>query len=469
MKIFTLLALMAYFSISEGFTNVYPKLKQVPLRADDDVGPPLFLTPMIEAGEIKEARNAAMVQHKDMALMMEISSYSGYFTVNKEYNSNMFFWFFPAQMEPKNAPVVLWLQGGPGATSLFGLFTENGPYSVTKNQTLQRRKYSWNLNHNVIYIDNPVGTGYSFTDDDKGYAVNETDVGRDVHTALEQFFLLFPELRANDFYVTGESYAGKYVPAVSHAIKDYNIKAKLKINLKGLAIGNGLTDPMNQLYYSDYLYQIGLLDFNGRDQFKQLESQARELIKQEKYMEAFVVFDRLIDNDLTPEPSLFKNLTGFDFYFNYLHTKDSEASDRFATFVQRPDVRKAIHVGNCSFDTEAKKVETHLQEDITKSASFFVSDLLQHYKVLIYNGQLDIIVAYPLTENYLQNLEWPGAKDYKVAKRKQWWVGKELAGYSKIVHNLTEVLVRNAGHMVPADQPMWAWDLITRFTRNKPF
>lgn len=373
------------------------------------------------------------------------------------------------QINPKNAPVVLWLQGGPGATSLFGLFTENGPFSVTKNMTLKPRKYSWNINHNLLYIDNPVGTGYSFTDNDLGYAVNETDVGRDIHTALVQFFDLFPELQPNEFYVTGESYAGKYVPAVSHAIKDYNIKAKIKINLKGLAIGNGLSDPYNQLLYSDYLYQIGLLDFNGRDEFKKYEQQARDLISQKKWAEAFVLFDEVLDGDLTKSPSLFKNLTGFDFYFNYFHIKESNSSNYFAEWVQRPDVRKAIHVGNCSFNTEAKKVEEKLREDIMQSVTFFVSDLLQHYKVLIYNGQLDIIVAYPLTVNYLLNLDWPGAKEYKSAARKQWWIKNDLAGYSKTVGNLTEVLVRNAGHMVPADQPMWAWDLITRFTHHKPF
>lgn len=352
---------------------------------------------------------------------------------------------------------------------MYGLFTENGPFSVTKNLTLKNRKYSWNLNHNLLYIDNPVGTGYSFTENDLGYANNETDVGRDLHTALVQFFDLFPELQQNEFYVTGESYAGKYVPAISHAIKDYNIKAKVKINLQGLAIGNGLSDPYHQFCYSDYLYQNGLIDFNGRDLFKQMEDQARDLIKQQKYKEAFEIFDKLIDGDLSGGTSVFKKLTGFDFYFNYLYTQDPTNSDYFSQYIQRPDVRKAIHVGNRTFGVESKKVEEHLMEDITQSVTFFVSDLLQHYKVLIYNGQLDIIVAYPLTENYLLNLEWPGAQDYKKAQRKLWKVGNDLAGYSKTVGNLTEVLVRNAGHMVPADQPMWAWDLITRFTHHKGF
>lgn len=352
---------------------------------------------------------------------------------------------------------------------MFGLFMENGPFIVTANQTLKMRKYSWNMAHNLIYIDNPVGTGYSFTDNDKGYATNETHVGRDIHTALVQFFLLFPELQNNDFFVTGESYAGKYVPAVSHAIKDYNIRAETKINLKGLAIGNGLCDPENQLLYSDYLYQLGLIDRNGKAQFQLYEKKGREFIKQNKYIEAFEIFDTLLNGDLNGFPSLFHNLTGFDYYYNYLNIKDGNDSDWMSEWIQRVDVRRAIHVGNSTFHVETRVVEEHLKGDVMKSVAILLIDLLKYYRVLIYNGQLDIIVAYPLTENYLQKLQWSGADKYAKAPRKVWLVGNELAGYTKTVDNLTEALVRNAGHMVPSDQPKWALDLITRFTHNKKF
>lgn len=451
---------------ASGFLNVYSRLKEFPCHGGEDVGTPLFLTPLIENGKIEEARLKATVLHKEMD---DVSSYSGYFTVNKEYNSNLFFWFFPAVHNPKTAPVVLWLQGGPGATSMFGLFMENGPFSVTDKIILKKRKYSWNMAHNVIYIDNPVGTGYSFTDDKKGYATNETHVGRDIHTALQQFFLLFPELQSNDFFVTGESYAGKYVPAVSHAIKDFNIKAKTKINLKGLAIGNGLCDPENQLLYSDYLYQIGLIDLNGKEKFQMYEQKGRDLIKKKKYVEAFEIFDVLLNGDLNGTPSLFYNLTGFDYYFNYLVVKDNNDSDYLSEWIQRSDVRRAIHVGNNTFHYETSTVEEYLKGDVMRSIAVLLTDLLEHYRVLIYNGQLDIIVAYPLTENFLQHLQWSGAKKYVTAPRKIWKVGEELAGYTKTVDNLTEVLVRNAGHMVPSDQPKWALDLITRFTYNKRF
>lgn len=379
--------------------------------------------------------------------------------------------FYILQHNPKTAPVVLWLQGGPGSTSLYGVFMQNGPFIVTANKTLTNRKYSWTLGHNVIYIDNPVGTGYSFTDNEKGYSTNETDVGKNLLHALVQFFQLFPELQNNDFFVTGESYGGKFVPAVSHAIKEYNVKAKTKINLKGLAIGNGLCDPENQLLYGDYLYQLGLIDLNGKNQFHEYEQKLRDLIKQKKYIEAYELFDLIINADLTNVPSLFTNLTGFNIYYNYVNIQDGTDDDFFSEYVQKADVRRALHVGNTSFHTFSggNDVEEHLKADIMQSVIDLLVDLLEHYRVLLYNGQLDIILAYPYTENYLQKMQWSGAQKYAKAPRKLWMVGKELAGYSKTVDNLTEVLVRNAGHLVPLDQPKWALDLITRFTHNKKF
>jgi len=221
----------------------------------------LLLTPLIRAGRIDEARAECNVT----PLMQGAGeSYSGYLTVDEAHGSNMFFWFFPAASGKADAPVLLWLQGGPGASSLFGLFELHGPFSVCKcagaGGVLESRAHAWTATHSVIYVDNPVGTGFSYTGDDAGFSTNQTAVARNMYAALVQFFELFPEYRHNDFYVTGESFAGHYVPAVSYVIHQNNLAAQVKINLKGLAIGNGLVDPLNQLFYGEYLYQLGLVD-----------------------------------------------------------------------------------------------------------------------------------------------------------------------------------------------------------------
>lgn len=148
----------------------------------------LIVTPYITRGEIERVQNLSRVTN-----FTRVHSYSGFFNVHPTYNSNMFFWFFPAavsqnwskfwskftnfkefwsklwkfwqflpflfQYNSENAPVVLWLQGGPGAPSLFGLFTEHGPFLVDSKSYLRFRSNPWSLTHSVLYIDNPVGCG----------------------------------------------------------------------------------------------------------------------------------------------------------------------------------------------------------------------------------------------------------------------------------------------------------------------
>lgn len=453
--------LFVAFNAAHCFVNPYRTIREEPVT--DDPGPALYLTPLIEQGKIKQARNAAQV---NFAGFKNVSSYSGYLTVDKQFDSNMFFWFFPSFSNFETDPVVLWLQGGPGASSLIGLFAENGPFKPAKHG-VNLRKYNWVHGHSVIYIDNPVGAGYSFTNG--GYVKNETVVGQNLYKALLQFFQLFPELQKNDFFVTGESYAGKYVPAISFTIHENNVLAKQKINLKGLAIGNGLCDPENQLKYSYYLYQLGLIDMNAQKMLHDIEMKGIDFIKHQKWLEAFQVFNDLINGDLN-HTALFKNLTGFDNYFNYLISHDSDyLIERMGKYIQSTEVRRAIHVGNNTFNGESSIVEINLALDIMQSVAPWITQLLSHYRVLIYNGQLDIIVAYPLTLGFLQNLKFSASDEYKTAERHIWKVGDDIAGYVKSAGNLTEILVRNAGHMVPGDQPVWAYDLITRFTRNKPY
>ena len=328
------------------------------------------------------------------------------------------------------------------------------------------RKYSWHIDHNLIYIDSPVGTGYSFTTNELGYASNEDDVGRDLLQAVVQFFNLFPELRQNDFYVTGESYCGKYVPAVSYAIKNYNNDASVKVNLKGLAIGNGLIDAFYQFYYSEYLYQIGLIDFHGREKIRKIEEQVRDLIKQEKFVEAVLASDQILLSMFSSETSLVKNLTGFKDYQNFLMNGGYEPP-YYDKFLQRPDIRKALHVGVIPYNRISVKVRYYLMADIAQSMTPVLVDLLGHYKILLYHGQLDLIISRVGTENLILNANWRGVEEYKTASRHQWWIDGDLAGYWKVAGNLTDVLVRNAGHLVPTDQPFWASVLLTKFTRGE--
>lgn len=214
-----------------------------------------------------------------------------------------------------------------------------------------------------------------------------------------------------------------------------------------MAIGNGWSDPVNQMDYGDYLYQLGLIDTLGRDEFYEYEKRAKEAIMKKDFEAAFEIMDMLMDGDEYKYGTLMKNLTGYNFYFNYMQVEDDGSDAGMMVFLKRTDVRKAIHVGNLSFN-DGIKVEQNMKLDVMDTIAPLITDLLSNYRICFYNGQLDIIVAYPLTINFLNILEFDNKKEYTEAPRYIWRIGDDIAGYVHETENIIDVLVRKAGHMV---------------------
>lgn len=158
---------------------------------------------------------------------VDLTSYAGYFTVNEATGSNLFWWLFEAQNAPDgpaNAPLLIWLNGGPGASSMGGVFTENGPFAVSEDgSTLVMRNASWNNKYNVMFIDNPVGTGFSYTTSSEGFVTDQTEVAADLYSLLYQFYAQYPAYMDVPLYICGESYAGKYVPALATVVHQANL------------------------------------------------------------------------------------------------------------------------------------------------------------------------------------------------------------------------------------------------------
>ncbi|KAI8515364.1 hypothetical protein Bbelb_061770 [Branchiostoma belcheri] len=446
------------------FRAMFPRVHQ-DIQPGRDYGDPLFLTPYLEQGMADKARMLSEVNLPGTT----VNSFSGYLTVEKTYNSNLFFWFFPALSDPENAPVLLWLQGGPGGSSLFGLFEEMGPFYITKDAQLMMRKTTWVSEYSMLFIDNPVGTGFSFTDSDAGYARNQTNIADNLYNALLQFFQIYPGYQKNDFYATGESYAGKYVPALSYKIHMENPTAKLKINFKGMAIGDGLCDPLTVTICEvpEFLYHIGLADELQRLRIGAFVDVLGAQIVEEDFLGAFKTYDSMLIGNM----SYFFNITGSHDYNNYVRTEEPALRGYYVDYLARPEVRRAIHVGNLTFH-DGSEVEEHLLEDFLQSVKPWVAAILENYKVLMYNGQLDIVVAPPLTENFLWSLPWSGLQQYQKTDRTVWKVNPsdtEVAGFVRQVGNFYQVIVKGGGHLLPSDQPERAFDMIDRFVSGRGF
>jgi cathepsin A (carboxypeptidase C) len=160
-------------------------------------------------------------------LPFPFKTYSGYLNVAGT-TRNLHYFYVESQNNPKNDPLVIWFNGGPGCSSMLGLLTEHGPY-VMENEgtTFNENKYSWNKEVNMLYIESPAGVGYSYYTEDYDFNYTDYGVAIDNMKALIYFLVFkFPELQTNPLYLSGESYAGIYVPTLAYAINDYNTAAK---------------------------------------------------------------------------------------------------------------------------------------------------------------------------------------------------------------------------------------------------
>ena len=168
--------------------------------------------------------------------------------------------------------------------------------------------------------------------------------------------------------------------------------------------------------------------------------------------------------------NFFGKKSGLTFVYNYLLQGQPEAFNYYPKFLNLPTVRKMIHVGNLKYDDVSETVYANLKKDIPKTVKPWIETLLEvGYQVMIYNGQVDVIIAYPQTEDFIGNLDWKGRKAYHEVDRKIWRVGGEVAGYAREVGNFKQIMVRNSGHILPYDQPEWGYDMIQRFIENRSF
>ena len=420
--------------------------------------------------------------------------YGGFVTVNK---GTSYLYYYLAQYQgggggadtatttaaTNDKPLVVWLQGGPGCSGMLALFTESGPFFLRDDgATLDANPHPWSAAANVLYVDQPVMTGYSYFAEGgeaTGWVNDEATMAATMVEFLEGFYALFPWLRANGLFLAGESFAGKYIPHLATAIlaaNDAATDAAAALPLRGALIGDGWTAPLAQTsVVAEQAFMLGLIDgnqmANATAQFKQCEA----LVAAEKWAEAQVLCDAISDYVVGCAGGI---------NVNDVRTFDTSLPPWLAGYLNRADVRAALGVpaaadGGPTYATCPDPPFNHLAACEMKPAQQLLPGLFARMPVLLYSGQFDLNCGVAGTEKYLAALEWPGAGAYAAAPRSVWrtapgsTVGAgntTVAGYVRgPVMNLTQLVVLGAGHLVPKNQPQNALAMLATFIAGKPF
>ncbi|CAO2208418.1 unnamed protein product [Urochloa humidicola] len=417
---------------------------------------------------------------------------SGYLPIPPA-NASLYYAFYEAThpvTPPASTPLLVWLEGGPGVSSLGSNFFQIGPYTFLPGRNnasvpLSPNPFAWNRRFGLLFLDSPLGTGYSEAPSPSAIPTTQPAVAEHILAALRSFLAAQPPelFRARPLFLTGESYAGKTIPTAAALILATNmdLPERRRINLRGMAIGNGLVHPVAQVTTpAATLYFMGLINERQRRDAEATQAEAAALVGAARWREASDARERLLAS--------LRNATGLASLF------DVEAAGSAATLedlapaaealMNSAEVRAALGArpGGAPWRLTNPAVTAALYEDGMKSAKRDVEAVLAggggggaspRVRVLLYEGVRDVHDGPVAAEAWLRELEWEGLAEFRDAPRAVWRRRRSgggklaLAGYVQKHGALVHVAVYGAGHLVPAAQPRAAQEMIEDWVFDK--
>lgn len=406
----------------------------------------------------------------------DVKQYTGYIDL-EDQDKHFFFWFFEARHKPKEAPVILWLNGGPGCSSMTGLFFELGPSSIGSDLKPVSREYAWNNHANMIFLDQPVNTGFSYSGSEN---VKDTvTAGEDVYAFLELFFKQFPEYLGRDFHIAGESYAGHYIPVFAAEIASHEDRS---FNLSSLLIGNGLIDPLRQYdYYQPQACGGGeypaVLDEEECQNMLDAQPRCNSLIEScySSQSSWVCVPASIYCNNVMMGPYQKTGLNVYD-----IREQCGESSDGLcypqleyvSDYLNQEFVREALGVrdevekfDSCNFDVNGGFL---FNGDWMLPYYTHVADLLEKgIPILDYAGLADFICNALGTNAFAEQLEWSGHESFAKAPVESWRLSDGTnAGRKRNFKHFTSLQIYEAGHMSPFDQPKALHEMVNEWIKG---
>ncbi|XP_041014953.1 serine carboxypeptidase-like 34 isoform X2 [Juglans microcarpa x Juglans regia] len=358
--------------------------------------------------EILAQQQADEVVRLPGQIPVKFKQYAGYITVNETHGRALFYWFFEAIDNPHEKPLLLWLNGGPGCSSIGGETLELGPFfpqqAAGTKPLLNLNPYSWNKVANLLFVESPFGVGFSYTNTSTDFAeLGDTRTAKDSYTFLVNWFRRFPQFKSHEFYIAGESYAGHYVPQLSEAILDNNKNASKNtfINLKGFMIGNAALDSeadnegiadyaWNHAMISDRLYHDIKSKCNFKIQSDGCDSAFSELYAAYDGIDIYSIYTPICVNGNTTKSSYepfstrtaLHYISGIDGWHRKLLSYDPCSSTYIETYLNRADVQEALHANV----TGIPYPWTRCSKEISQSWNDSAESVLPTIKKLIARG-----------------------------------------------------------------------------------
>lgn len=410
---------------------------------------------------------------------VEFAQYSGYITVNQQAGRALFYWLTEAPKNPSSKPLVLWLNGGPGCSSVaYGAAEELGPFHIRSDgKTLYLNPYAWNKMANILFLESPAGVGFSYTNTSSDLQTSgDKRTAEDAYVFLINWLERFPQYKYRDFYIAGESYAGHYVPQLAQVVYRNNKGLqKPVINFKGFMVGNAVTDDYHDFLGTfEYWWSHALISDST---YKLLKETCDFTSSQHPSNQCQKAMD-LADSELG-------NIDEYSIYTRSCNSSGSQrhklrshhpwrsygydpCTERYSTlYFNRPEVQKALHANvtsiSYSWATCSDPLEKYWQDSPRSMLPIYQELLRAGIRIWVFSGDTDAVVPVTATRYSIDALRLRTIVNWY-----PWYDNQEVGGWTQIYKGLTLVTIRGAGHEVPLHQPRKAFILFKAFLEGKP-
>jgi carboxypeptidase C (cathepsin A) len=358
---------------------------------------------------------------------------------------------------------------------------ENGPCHVMPGLKAVKNPFSWTNHANVIWLDQPAGTGFSYLLYEKDHLKDTIKASKDVLTFLKRWFKNHKQFQKNDFFIFGQGFTAHFVLGTGHAIQGHNMESREKINFKGVGLGNGLVSPGLQMetyvhYLKDNPYNI--TDFVTRYQMNEIaggEVACKKFIElcDRQPKECKTAKQACEMTYLVPPFHNSKNLLD-------IRTKECKSQpycydfDPVTRFMQLKSTRKSLQVRreSAKWYPSNEKVHAAFSHEYTKDMSQFVAVLLSNkIRVLVYAGDADYTFNWLGCKKWTKKMEWHGSSHYD-RDEDTVWLDPETkldAGEWRSAHGLSFVRIYGAGRMTSLDKPRATAAMLKTWLSNGKF
>ncbi|XP_062176465.1 serine carboxypeptidase-like 2 [Alnus glutinosa] len=427
---------------------------------------------------------------------------TGYVGVGELDDVQLFYYFIESERSPEDDALVLWLTGGPGCSAFSALVFELGPLSFdyenseTNSPKLKLNPYSWTKVANIIFVDEPVGAGFSYAKTSEGYNISDTLAVAELYDFLRKWLKAHPRFLKNPLYIMGDSYSGIITPILVQEISDGNeVGREPPLNLMGYALGNPLTDRHDDLnaripfahlkcLISDQLYESTKMNCKGEyinvdpsnapcvDDLKAV-TKCTEKIYIPQILEPICQL-------LSPKPegskwdpeALNEDSTGLLQSISHLHEprRWCREYNYLYSYIWANDktVQKALHIREGSVSEWVRCNESLVYTyDVSGSLNYHRNLIKKGYQVLIYSGDHDMTFPYIATHGWIESLNLTISSDWR-----PWFVDGQVAGYTmkykRKKYYLTFATVKGGGHTAPQFKPSECLAMIDRWLSYYP-